>query len=103
MSLSHLQHSDTAAVKDSLPQTPAQGETTVKAQVHKSYNQTIHHLCACQRGVQRLATAVTNRSSRRGPEGIAMLGKHVMLHGFKRSALFWNTCLINPSWNVGII
>lgn len=47
MSLSHLQHSDTAAVKDSLPQTPAQGETTVKAQVHKSYNQTIHHLCAC--------------------------------------------------------
>lgn len=46
MSLSHLQHSDTAAVKDSLPQTPAQGETTVKAQVHKSYNQTIHHLCA---------------------------------------------------------
>lgn len=88
MSLSHLQHSDTAAVKDSLPQTPAQGETTVKAQVHKSYNQTIHHLCACQRGVQRLATAVTNRSSRRGPEGIAMIGKHVMLHGFKRFALF---------------
>lgn len=88
MSLSHLQHSDTAAVKDSLPQTPAQGETTVKAQVHKSYNQTIHHLCACQRGVQRLATAVTNRSSRRGPEGIAMIGKHVTLHGFKRSALF---------------
>lgn len=46
MSLSHLQHSDTAAVKDSLPQTPGQEETTVKAQVHKSYNQTIHHLCA---------------------------------------------------------
>lgn len=46
MSLSHLQHSDTAAVKDSLPQTPAQGETTVKAQEHKSHNQTIYHLCA---------------------------------------------------------
>lgn len=64
MSLSHLQHSDTAAVKDSLPQTPAQGETTVKAQVHKSYNQTIRHLCACQRATQRLGMAVTNRSGR---------------------------------------
>lgn len=31
ISLSHLQHSDTAAVKDSLPQTPAQGEMTFTA------------------------------------------------------------------------
>lgn len=31
ISLSHLQHSDTAAVKDSLPQTPAQEEMTLKS------------------------------------------------------------------------
>lgn len=36
ISLSHLQHSDTAAVKDSLPQTPAQGEMTLKARYKRA-------------------------------------------------------------------
>lgn len=81
MSLSHLQHSDTAAVKDSLPQTPAQGETTVKAQVHKSYNQTIHHLCACVSAARkRLGAAVTKRGGRCEPEGITMTAKNMQCY-----------------------
>lgn len=51
ISLSHLQHSDTAAVKDSLPQTPAQGDMTFKARHRKKELQPNHSasLHACTR------------------------------------------------------
>lgn len=41
ISLSHLQHSDTAAVKDSLPHdTSSRRDDSKKQEAHKSYNQT---------------------------------------------------------------
>lgn len=42
ISLSHLQHSDTAAVKDSLPQTAAQGETTFKSKAQPNHSPSLH-------------------------------------------------------------
>lgn len=41
ISLSHLQHSDTVAVKDSLPHdTSSRRDNSKKQEAHKSYNQT---------------------------------------------------------------
>lgn len=45
ISLSHLQHSDTAAVKDSFPPDTSSGRNDIKSKAQQSYNQTIHHLC----------------------------------------------------------
>lgn len=68
ISLSHLQHSDTAAVKDSLPQTPAQGDMTFKSKAqNKSYNQTIQHLCAFVRGGRDFPNDRVLRSKRSRP------------------------------------
>lgn len=48
ISPSHLQHSDTAAVKVSLPQTPAQGEMTLSKATKEPQPNHSPSLCVCK-------------------------------------------------------